>query len=92
MTRCVPFNAAKTNRERVLAYLATHGSLSPMRALTEWGETRLAARIEELRIEGWRITTTICHALNGKRYAEYDLSLESTGNYHLSLEAARKAA
>ena len=79
-TKIVDFNNALTNRERVLAYLRLHGTMTPMRAMTEYGETRLAARIEELRREGWDIRSRTCHALNGKKYFEYTLSTTQCAN------------
>lgn len=73
-TRLVPFVQATTNREKVLAYLNQHQSITPLRAISEFGETRLAARIHELRNEGYEIECEMLQAMNGKRYAEYYLA------------------
>jgi hypothetical protein len=64
----------KANRYRVLDYLKKHATISPMRALVEFGETRLAARVEELRNEGWLIETRMRTAESGRSYAEYLLT------------------
>lgn len=61
----------ENNRERALTYIAQHGAVTPLLANAEWQEMRLAARIEELRNEGWGITTYIRFSDCGQKYAEY---------------------
>lgn len=76
----------ENNRERVLTYLFNHGSITPLLANAEWSEMRLAARIEELRNEGWGITTWIRYSDAGQKYAEYTFTnrqLEQTTRYGL---------
>jgi biotin operon repressor len=46
-----------TQKERVLWYLRTHGELTPKTAENELGIGRLAARIYDLRQEGYPIET-----------------------------------
>jgi hypothetical protein len=54
----------------ILAHLQNGASLTAISALTQYGCFRLAARIHELRKEGYQIEeTTLNH--NGKRYSEY---------------------
>jgi hypothetical protein len=74
MTKVTTFRNATTQREKTLAYLIEHGTITPLRAQSEFGETRLAARIEELRNEGWGITTVYQTAKNGRAYAEYSFN------------------
>lgn len=76
----------QSNRERALTYLFNHGSITPLLANAEWSEMRLAARIEELRNEGWGITTWIRYSDAGQKYAEYTFTnrqLEQTTRYGL---------
>lgn len=42
-----------TQCERVLAYLKTHDSISPMEAFSELGITKLATRVSELAKDGY---------------------------------------
>ena len=62
----------KTQNARILHYLKFGRRLTPIAALRLFGTFRLAARIWELRQEGYRIgrgTRTV----NGKTFAEYYL-------------------
>tara|TARA_R100000306_G_C4380997_1_gene144347 strand:+ start:7226 stop:7402 length:177 start_codon:yes stop_codon:yes gene_type:complete len=43
----------------IINYMLEHGALTPRSALEMFGCFRLAARIAELRKEGWKISTTI---------------------------------
>jgi hypothetical protein len=47
-------------------------SITPLDALRDYGCFRLAARIDELRRQGYCITTEFAHH-NGKKYASYRL-------------------
>ena len=44
-----------TQSERVLEYMATYGSITPLEALRDLGVFRLAARIHDLRREGHNV-------------------------------------
>lgn len=74
------FENAKTNREKALSYMRYHGAVSPLRAMSEWQDARLAARIQELREEGWDVRAERCTAVNGKRYFQYELSTRQMEN------------
>jgi len=62
------------NRERVLTYISTHGSITPLMAFAEWSETRLATYILDLRNEGWGITSYARVSDAGKRFTEYEFT------------------
>jgi hypothetical protein len=47
-------------------------SITPLDALRDYGCFRLAARIDQLRKQGYCITTEFAHH-NGKKYASYRL-------------------
>lgn len=55
-------------RNRVLRHLKDHGGLTQIEAMSEYGIARLAARIQELREDGYEITTERVHGKN--RYGE----------------------
>ena len=44
-----------TQCEQILAYLQRHGPLTPIDALNELGCFRLAARVKDLRDQGYKI-------------------------------------
>lgn len=46
-----------TLKDRVLAHLREHGSITSLEAIKEYGATRLSAIIFELRAEGYDIDT-----------------------------------
>lgn len=48
-----------TQKERILDYIQTHGSITTMEAFSNLHITRLAARIEELKRDGHKIHCTI---------------------------------
>lgn len=45
----------ETQHERIMNYIDTYGSITPFDAFREFGVTRLAARIFELRMKGVNI-------------------------------------
>lgn len=51
--------AKKSQKELVLAYIETHGSITPLEAEIHIGCLRLGARIWELRYEGYNIVSEI---------------------------------
>ena len=70
------FAAPETNRRptqagRILAHLRAGNRLTALEALDAFGCFRLAARIHELRREGWNVQERTVEARGGKRVAEY---------------------
>ena len=66
------FSEKKSQAEMILEYLQKFGEISAMEALTAIGCFRLAARIADLRADGYRISTTMSG--DGKKsYAIYRL-------------------
>lgn len=69
-----------TQRDRILLHLRQGHPLTAWEALREYGVMRLAARIEELRREGYPIETAWVEDENrwGEpvRYAEYRLATD----------------
>lgn len=57
----------------ILHHMRHRGSVNPILALKEYGCFRLAARIEELRRDGWLINSVMV-TRRGKRYASYSLA------------------
>lgn len=47
-----------TSQRRVFDYITKHGSITILQSITELGETRLSARIYELRDKGVHILTS----------------------------------
>jgi hypothetical protein len=47
----------ETNKTRVVKYLKEYGSITPIQAIQDLGNTRLAATIFELKDLGWDIET-----------------------------------
>ena len=62
-----------TQTQRILIYLKTGKSLTPLDALKKFGCFRLAARISDLRSQGHTIWTNYITE-NNKTYAAYKLS------------------
>jgi hypothetical protein len=62
-----------TQANRILAYLRAGNRLTALDALERFGCFRLAARIHELRREGWAIEERTVETRGGKRVAEYSL-------------------
>ena len=64
-----------THRNQILSYLQqTNGGISSWEAIQMFRCTRLAARIADLKDEGYRIETTMeASDLTGKRFARYFL-------------------
>tara|TARA_R100001086_G_scaffold177485_2_gene98062 strand:+ start:458 stop:664 length:207 start_codon:yes stop_codon:yes gene_type:complete len=60
-------------RKRILQHLKRHRKITPLDALDLYGCFRLAARISELRDQGFKIKTVNVRR-NGKNYAEYQLT------------------
>jgi hypothetical protein len=72
------FGAPETHRRptqagRILAHLRAGNRLTALDALESFGCFRLAARIHELRREGWQIEERTVETRGGKRVAEYSM-------------------
>lgn len=59
-------------RIEILKHLQTEGSITPAQALRKFGCYRLAARIQELRKDGWSIETRTVKRPNRRGYAKYE--------------------
>jgi hypothetical protein len=66
-------NQKPTQAAFILGWLQLGKRVTPMLALQLWGCNRLAARIAELKAEGWEIRREMVEASSGKRVAEYSL-------------------
>lgn len=62
----------RSQTAQILNYLRNHGSITPLIALKRFGCFRLAARIRDLRDEGYCINAVMI-TRRGKRYAAYSL-------------------
>ena len=70
------FSEKKTQTEMILEYLQKYGEITAIEALSAIGCFRLAARIADLRSDGYRITTTMSEG-GQKSYAIYKLEGEN---------------
>jgi hypothetical protein len=59
-----------TQTEAIKAHILKHNSITPLEALEHYGCMRLAARIQELRKQGFSVLTKNVER-NGKHYAKY---------------------
>ncbi|MFB2563631.1 helix-turn-helix domain-containing protein [Rhizobium sp. IMFF44] len=59
--------------DRIVKYLLTGSSITPIKARALFGAERLAARMLEIRQAGHKVKSVIKTDLNGKVYAEYSL-------------------
>ncbi len=66
-----------TQCEKILDYMRSNGSITPLDAMREFGCMRLASRINDLKRQGIGITSTIEANINryGEkiRYSRYEL-------------------
>ena len=68
------FDEKKSQAEMILEYLQKYGEITAIEALTAIGCFRLAARISDLRADGYNITTDMTK--DGKKsYAIYRLEV-----------------
>lgn len=71
------------NKERVLAYMEEHGSISSMEAFKDLGVTRLSAVIFDLRADGYEIDAkrekTVNRYGDKVSFARYTLRDKSAG-------------
>jgi hypothetical protein len=77
---CQPdlFDVSRTHRSptqasRILDYLLAGHRLTPLDALNRFGCMRLAARIHELRRQGYSIEEQTVQTPTGKRVAQYSI-------------------
>ncbi len=63
-----------TQAGRILRFLQEGHRLTPLDALELFGCFRLAARVHELRREGWAIAERTVETASGKRIAEYSIT------------------
>lgn len=72
-----------TQCERILRHLRDYGSITQAEAQAEYGVTRLAARIDNLRERGHAIKSELVQGKNRygekTRYARYTLERENGG-------------
>ena len=64
-----------SHKSDIRDWLKRGGTISPVRALFEFGCYRLAARIKELRDEGYPIITVMVGE-GSERWAEYHLDFD----------------
>jgi hypothetical protein len=72
------FGAPETHRRptqagKILVYLQAGNRITALEALQKFGCFRLAARIHELRNQGWQIAERMVETSSRKRVAEYSL-------------------
>lgn len=68
----------KTQKSVVLRHLRHYGSISAFEAITSYGITRLAARIFELKQDGYKFETERkTHKVTKKPYVRYKLTSEA---------------
>ena len=71
--------ARMTQKDKILAYMRTYGSITPMDALREFGCLRLSARIADLKKDGHIIATEMVADRNRfgdvTHYAKYSLAV-----------------
>lgn len=60
--------AKPTQCDRILRHMRDFGSIDPVTAFMDYGCFRLAARIAELKAQGYNIISTVTHGKN--RYEE----------------------
>lgn len=69
---------ATTKIERLKSHLRTGKSITQLEALGLYGMFRLAARVHELKQQGWNIVTDMREDENGNPYARYHLAEPKT--------------
>ena len=64
----------RTQRDKILSYLRTHGTLTVREAITELNIMSAPKRIEELRKQGYTIPLEWRQTETGSRYGVYRLT------------------
>jgi len=67
-------NSRPSQASKILEHLKSGHRLTPLDALDLFGCFRLAARIFELRKQGWNIQELTIATSSGKKVAEYSLT------------------
>jgi len=62
-----------SQKQQILQHMKQGKAISPLYALHAFECFRLAARVEELRRDGWPVVTRIKKTPSGKHIAEYKL-------------------
>lgn len=70
--------ATKTQRTRLVKRLSSGKNLTVSEAVSKFGIKRLAARIHELREEGFPIYTNRVQARGGRKVTAYRLAVDAT--------------
>jgi len=66
----------KTQKQHVISHIKRLGSISPSEALRDYQITRLAARILDLKKDGYSIESELrVHPVTGVKYARYTLAV-----------------
>lgn len=73
---------AMTQLDHLRKHLRSGRSITPLEALGLYGIFRLAARIKELRDQGWIIENDIHYDVHGKAYSNYKID---AANHDFSL-------
>lgn len=73
--------ATKTQRTKLVKRLSSGKNLTVTEAVSKFGIKRLAARIHELREEGFPIYTNRVAARNGRQVTAYRLNVDATPAY-----------
>lgn len=61
----------KSQKKRILEHLQKYGQITPIVALQHYGCFRLAARVAELKADGFIIETKLQQTIHSGRYAKY---------------------
>ena len=72
-------STSSSQNELILQALKAGARITPIDALNMFGCLRLSARIKDLKCRGFKIKNE-WRTENGKRFAEYRLVCEATGN------------
>lgn len=67
-------NDTSTQTDRILAHLRSGKHLTALEALNRFGCLRLAARIKDLKDDGYAIDAQLVELPNGKKVASYSMS------------------
>lgn len=73
--------ATKTQRTKLVKRLSSGKNLTVSEAASKFGIKRLAARIHELREEGFPIYTNKVASRTGRRVTAYRLNVDATPGY-----------
>lgn len=66
-------NASRSQTERILEYMLQGRSITPLEALNDFGCSRLAARVADIRAKGYLVYSEFITTSSGKRVKRYYL-------------------